>query len=193
VHQKNKERGYRNMGKIKIQNRPIGPFPTVLAGADVNGKANYVTIGACGVVSLEPVLYISLKSTHHTTLGVKENGYFSVNIPSADLVKKTDYCGIVSGKTMDKSTVFTPFYDEIGKAPMISECPLNFLCKVIQSVPIHGFEMFFGEIVSVYVNEQCLTEGKPDPLKINPLILMANGYFDIGQMAGAAFKIGKES
>jgi flavin reductase (DIM6/NTAB) family NADH-FMN oxidoreductase RutF len=178
------------MEKIKIKNYPIGPFPTVLAGADVNGKSNYVTIGACGVVCMEPVLYISLKSTHYTTIGVKENGYFSVNIPSADMVQKTDYCGIVSGKTTDKSSVFTSFYDELGKAPMIRECPLNFLCKVIQSVPIFGFEMFFGEIVSAYVNDQCVTEGKPDPQKINPMMIMGTNYWELGQTIGAVYKEG---
>lgn len=177
------------MKKVKIQNRPFGPFPTVLVGAEVNGKPNYATLGACGVVSLKPVLYISLKSTHYTTVGVKENGYFSVNIPTTDLVEKTDYCGIVSGKTTDKSNVFTPFYDELGKAPMISECSMNYLCKVINTIPIFDFEMFLGEIVAVYVNEQCMTDGKPDPLKIDPMILMGPNYCNLGQVVAGAFKV----
>jgi flavin reductase (DIM6/NTAB) family NADH-FMN oxidoreductase RutF len=177
------------MEKIKLPNRPFGPFPTVLAGVEVKGKPNYVTIGACGVVSLEPVLYISLKSTHYTTAGVKENGYFSVNIPSADMVQKTDYCGVVSGKTVDKSTLFTPFYDELGGAPMIQECPMNLLCKVVKTMPIYDFEMFFGEIV---VNEQCLVDGKPDPQKVNPIIMMGTAYFNLGQIVGQLFIEGVE-
>jgi flavin reductase (DIM6/NTAB) family NADH-FMN oxidoreductase RutF len=72
--------------KIKIRNYPIGPFPAVLAGAKVDDRANHVTVGACGVVCQEPILYISLKDSHHSTRGVKETGSFSVNIPSADLV-----------------------------------------------------------------------------------------------------------
>jgi flavin reductase (DIM6/NTAB) family NADH-FMN oxidoreductase RutF len=180
------------MEKIKLPNRPFGPFPTVLAGVEVKGKPNYVTIGACGVVSLEPVLYISLKSTHYTTAGVKENGYFSVNIPSADMVQKTDYCGVVSGKTVDKSTLFTPFYDELGRAPMIQECPMNLLCKVVKMMPIYDFEMFFGEIVAVYVNEQCLADGKLDPQKVNPIIMMGTAYFNLGQIVGQLFIEGVE-
>lgn len=176
--------------KVKIANRPFGPFPTVLVGADVNGRPNYATVGACGVVSLQPVLYISLKSTHYTTIGVKENGYFSVNIPAADMVQKTDYCGIVSGRTTDKSKVFTAFYDELGKAPLIQECSMNMLCKVIKSMPIFDFEMFFGEIVAVYANDQCLTNGAIDPQKVDPIIMMGTKYFDLGQMVGAAFKEG---
>jgi flavin reductase (DIM6/NTAB) family NADH-FMN oxidoreductase RutF len=178
------------MRKVKIKNYPIGPFPTVLVGVDVDDKPNYVTVGACGVVCMEPVLYISLKNTHYSTKGVKENGYFSVNIPSPDMVQKTDYCGVVSGKEIDKSGVFTSFYDELGQAPMISECPLNFLCKVIQSVPIFDFEMFLGEIVSVYIDNHCLTDSKPDPLKINPMMIMGTSYLNFGQVAGTVYKEG---
>jgi flavin reductase (DIM6/NTAB) family NADH-FMN oxidoreductase RutF len=176
------------MEKSKLPNRPIGPFPTVLVGVEVNGKPNYVTIGACGVVSLEPVLYISLKSTHHSTLGVKESGYFSVNIPSAEMVQKTDYCGVVSGKNVDKSKLFIPFYDEIGRAPMIQECPLNILCKIVHTLSMFGFEMFFGEIVAVYGSELCLTDGKLDPQKLNPIIMMGTTYFNLGQVVGQVFK-----
>ncbi|HBF36824.1 MAG TPA: flavin reductase family protein [Firmicutes bacterium] len=179
------------MEKLKTKNYPLGPFPTILAGADVNGKPNFTTIGACGVVCLEPVLYISLKETHYSTTGVKENGYFSVNIPTTDMVQKTDYCGMVSGKTNDKSDLFTSFYDEIGKAPMIEECPVNFLCKVIQTLSISGFEMFFGEIVATYVARQCITEGKPDPLKINPMMIMGDNYWSLGSAVGYIFKEGQ--
>ncbi len=178
------------MEKIKIPNRPCGPFPVVLAGADVDGRPNYATVGACGVVSLEPVLYISLRGTHYTTSGVREHGYFSVNIPAAELVQKVDYCGLVSGKTADKSSVFTSFYDELGQAPMIGECPLNFLCQVIRSIPIFDFELFFGEIVAAYANERCLTEGVPDPKKIDPMMLMGSSYWGLGQAAGTVFKEG---
>ena len=178
------------MGKIKLPNRPFGPFPTVIAGVEVDGRPNYVTIGACGVVSLEPVLYISLKSTHHSTSGVKENGYFSVNIPSAGMVEKMDYCGVVSGRVVDKSKLFTPFYDELGRAPMIKECPMNMLCKVINTMPMFGFEMFFGEIVAVYANESCLADSKLDPLAVNPIIMMGSAYFSLGQVVGQVFKEG---
>jgi flavin reductase (DIM6/NTAB) family NADH-FMN oxidoreductase RutF len=179
------------MQKTKIKNYSIGPFPTVLAGAHVHDRPNFAIAGAYGVVCLEPVLYISLKSTHHTTAGIKENGYFSINIPSADMVRQTDYCGIVSGATADKSTVFNFFYDELGKAPLINECPLNFLCKVIQTVPVYGFDMFLGEIVAAYANESCLSDGKPDPAKIHPMMIMGTQYWELGQAVGTVYKEGK--
>ena len=180
------------MGKLKIKNQPFGPFPTMLIGAEVNGKPNYVTIGACGVVSLQPVLYISLKSSHYTTKGIKENGCFSINLPSTNLLHKTDYCGLESGHKTDKSNLFVPFYDEVAKAPMISDCPMNFLCKVVQTIPMFEFEMVLGEIVAVYIDEECLTDGKPDPLKINPIIMMGFSYCNIGQVIGLPFREGQK-
>jgi flavin reductase (DIM6/NTAB) family NADH-FMN oxidoreductase RutF len=86
--------------------------------------------------------------------------------------------------------MFTPFYGELGKAPLISECPMNMLCKVINTIPLFDFEFFLGEIVAAYVNEQCMTDGKPDPKKINPMILMGTNYWDLGQAIGTVFKEG---
>jgi len=177
--------------KVKIANWPLGPFPVALVGADVNGKPNYTTVGACGVVCQKPILYVSLKNTHYTTAGVRDNGYFSLNIPSANMIQKTDYCGLVSGSVTDKSSVFTSFYDEIGKAPMIEECPLNFLCEVIRNIDIFDFEMFLGNIVAVYINHRCLTSEKPDPIKIDPLILMGTNYLNLGHVIGNIYQEAK--
>jgi flavin reductase (DIM6/NTAB) family NADH-FMN oxidoreductase RutF len=176
------------MIKKKIANIPFGPYVTVLAGSTVNGKPNYATIGAYGVVSQKPVLYISLKNSHCTTSGVVESGFFSVNIPSADFIEKTDFCGRISGNKIDKSNVFESFYDEVGNAPMIKECPVNYLCKVIETIPIFDFTMFLGEIVAAYGNKDCLENGKPDALKVNPTILMDTGYFDLKSRVGSVFQ-----
>lgn len=181
------------MTKIKISNIPYGPYITVLAGATVNGKANYATIGAYGVVSQKPVVYISLKNSHHTTKGVVENRFFSVNVPSSDMIEKIDYCGTVSGDKVDKSIVFESFYDEAGNAPMIKECTVNYLCRVIQSIPIFDFTMFLGEIVATYANEDCLENGRPNALKVKPTILMDSGYFDINNRVGSIFQACKGS
>ena len=179
------------MKKVKIDNYPmVSPTPIIIVGVNVNNRENYTTVGAFGVVCLAPIFYISLKSTHYSTLGVRENGFFSVNLPSADMVRKTDYCGMVSGHTVDKSTVFQPFYDELGKAPMISESPMNYLCKVIKSIQINDFEVFFGEIIATYINDNCLTEGKANPLKVNPTIGMGAAYYSLGEQIGNVFREG---
>ena len=180
------------MKKTKLESNPmLNPVPIVLVGVTVDGKPNYTTVGAFGIVCLEPIYYISLKSTHCSARGIRESGYFSVNLPSPDLLQKTDYCGMVSGNVLDKSALFTPFYDELGNAPMIAECSLNYLCRVIKVEEIQGFEMFFGDIVATYINENCLTDGKPIPHRINPIIGTGMAYHSLGGEIGKVFTAGK--
>ncbi len=179
------------MNKISVKNYPmVNPTPVVILGAEVDQKPNFTTIGAFGVVCLEPIFYISVKSSHHITKGIKESGFFSINLPTTDMVQKTDYCGMVSGKSVDKSTLFNVFYDEHGNTPFIMEAPMNYLCKVVQSTTVSGFEVFFGEIITTLAGEEYLTDNKPDPLKIDPLLLMGYQYYGFGSAIGGIFKEG---
>jgi len=154
------------MKKIKLENQPVGPFPAMIVGALINDK--------------------------HITEGIVKTGYFSVNIPSTAIVKELDYCGIVSGKDVDKSTLFNSFFDTAGHAPMIEECPLNFLCKVCDKIEIRGFTMFFGDIVAAFANEDCLINFKPDPIKIDPVIMIAQSYCNLASTVGQVFSEGKK-
>lgn len=180
------------MRKVMIGKISVSPAPTVIVGALVNDKINYITLGAYGLMSINPpLLYISVNKAHYTNAGIKEYGYFSVNIPSRDQVQKMDYIGLVSGRDTDKSGVFTPFYGAIEKVPMIKECNANMLCKVIKTVDLPNNDVFIGEILETYVNSECITDGKPDPKKINPIILMGSSYWELGNPAGNAFSDGK--
>lgn len=180
------------MNKIKLTNQPIGPFPAMIVGAMRNEKPTYTAVGAGGCACLEPVLCASLKNSHYITDGIVQSGYFSINIPSATLVKELDYCGIVSGWNVDKSGIFTPFFDTAGQAPMIEECSLNFLCKVCGSNEIRGFTVFFGDIVAAFANEDCVIEGKSDPIKIDPIIMMGLSYCNLNSVIGKPFSEGKK-
>jgi len=180
------------MKKIKLENQAVGPFPAMIVGAMMDEKPTYTTVGAGGCACLEPVLCVSLKNTHYITEGVVRTGYFSVNIPSTALVREMDYCGIASGRNVDKSIPFTPFFDPAGQAPLIEECPLNFLCMVCDSKEIRGFTMFFGEIIAVFVNEDCMTQAMPDPIKIDPVIMMAMSYCSLGSVVGRPFSEGNK-
>ena len=180
------------MEKTMVGKTSVCARGAVIAGAIVNGKANYLTLGCFGNLSPRPaIVYISVNKTHYTNAGIRENGYYSVNLPTRELVQKTDYVGLVSGKDTDKSGVFTAFYGTINKAPMIQECPVNMLCKVINIVDLPTNEVFIGEVVETYVNKDCLTDDKPDIRKINPLILGGNAYWELGNKAGTTYTDGK--
>jgi flavin reductase (DIM6/NTAB) family NADH-FMN oxidoreductase RutF len=180
------------MEKAKLGNMPVSPTPAVMAGALVDGKVNYITLGGYGLISLRPpMVYITSSKTHYTNIGIRQNGYFSVNIPSTGLIQKMDYCGLVSGSDTDKSTVFTPFYGSIDRAPMIKECPVNILCKVTNTIDLPNNDVFFGEVLEVYASKDCMTDGRPDPKKIDPVILMGGHYWELGDIKGAAYREGK--
>jgi flavin reductase (DIM6/NTAB) family NADH-FMN oxidoreductase RutF len=180
------------MSKVNAGKMSVSVMPTVIAGAIVNGKANYLTLGACGLMSINPpLLYISVNKAHYTNTGIKEQGWFSVNIPSRDLVTKTDYVGLVSGRDTDKSGVFTAFYGKASGVPMIEECPVNMLCKVYKEVDLPSNDLFIGEVMETYVEEKLMTGGRPDLKKIDPLILGGASYWALGDVVGAAFKDGQ--
>jgi flavin reductase (DIM6/NTAB) family NADH-FMN oxidoreductase RutF len=155
------------------------PMPVFLVGSIVNGKINYEMVGACGTISIKPwTLYISSNKKHYTNIGIRENKIFSINVPSVDIVKKADYCGRVSGTKEDKSKIFKTFYGKIN-VPMIEECPVNIECKVIKEFELNDNEIFIGEIVNCYINEECFENNIPDIKRINPLIYdMTNVYKD---------------
>ena len=174
----------------------VNPTPIVIIGVEVNGKSNFTTIGAFGVVCEGPIFYISLKRTHLSNAGVKENGYFSINIPSVDQMQKTDYVGLISGRNVDKSTVFESFFGSMDKAPMINECPVNMLCKLVKTADLPDRDLFFGEVLETYVNDEFVNDGVLDFAKINPLLLTMNGsgnfsFWKLGEVVGAAYKEGK--
>ncbi|HMK46977.1 MAG TPA: flavin reductase family protein [Methanocella sp.] len=184
------------MEKVMIGKVPAAMCPTVIAGAMVNGKPNYNTLGCFGLITPQPpTVYIKSIKPHYTNLGIRETGYYSVNFPSPALVRKTDYLGLVSGKDVDKSTVFKSFFGSVDKAPMIEECPVNMLCKVIQTVEIPSqplCEIFIGEIEETYVNQDCIANGKPDMAKLWPLVMHGLQYWEItGRPVGTPWSEGK--
>jgi flavin reductase (DIM6/NTAB) family NADH-FMN oxidoreductase RutF len=88
-----------------------------------------------------------------------------------DMVAVTDYCGIVSGSKIDKSRLFDVFYGQLNAAPLITDCPLNIECQLVQTVDLPTNILFIGEIVNICSEEQYLQNGKPDVRKVRPFLL----------------------
>jgi flavin reductase (DIM6/NTAB) family NADH-FMN oxidoreductase RutF len=183
------------MAKVKIDsNVSIYPMPVVLAGATVGGKANFLAIGWIARVNdRPPMVALSLSKGHHTNVGIREYREFSVNFPGLDLLEKTDYCGLVSGREKDKSGIFTLFHGDLKHAPMIRECPLTFACKLVNIVALPSNDLFIGEIAEAFAEEACLTSGAPDIAKMTPFTLTMpdNTYWKIGERAGKAWEAGR--
>jgi len=183
------------MKKIEVGAKNfLYPMPTTLVGANVAGKPNYITIAHVGIMNYTTIS-ISMNKRHYTNPGIMENGTFSVNVPSSKMVKVTDYCGMVSGKDVDKGALFETFYGKLKTAPMIQECPVNMECKLIQTLDLSTHEIFIGEIVATYCDEHCLTAGKGEDLpKVDPILFSMSGarYWRVGEQFARAWDAGKE-
>ena len=172
------------------------PTPTVIAGAVVDGKPNFITIAHIGIVNhAKPYLIsLSMGKVHHTNAGIRENRAFSVNIPSENLVVETDYVGIVSGKKTDKSGVFEIFYGEVEHAPMIKACPLNMECRLFDTYDTPTHDLFIGEIVETHADGSVLTDGKVDIAKVRPLLFDMSSikYWSLGKPVANCWNAGKK-
>ena len=183
------------MNKINLGSAiPAYPMPVSLVGAHVEGKPNFLAVAWFTMASYKPPrIAIALGKGHYTNPGIKENKTFSVCLPSVDMVEVTDYCGIVSGKKIDKSSIFDLFYGELKTAPMIKDCPLSMECKLVETVESSLNEVFIGEIIGTYTEERFLSDGKLDFKKMRPFILSQpdTSYWTLGDPLAKAWNIGK--
>lgn len=174
----------------------IYPVPIVLAGALVDGVPNYVTIGDTGLMGIKPPLvFISSHVNHHTNVGILEHKTFSINIPSTKMLPEVDYCGIVSGSDVDKSTLFTNFYGKLKTAPMIDECSVNLECKLVKEFCIEHRQVFVGEVIATHIDPMLLREeGKLPPLDvIDPILYtLDNHYYRTGAPIGTGYSAGQK-
>ena len=172
----------------------INPMVIGLIGSQIDGKANFITVGQVYRLNMSPA-YIgtSIQPTHYTPRGIVKNKTFSVNIPHSGMADVVDYCGIVSGKTHDKSKLFDIFYGELGEtAPMIAECPMCFECKLVDTLEMPSNTLFVGEVVAAYSEKRFIKDGHPDVQAMDPLLYTATDkkYWAIGSYVAKAYKIG---
>lgn len=174
------------------------PLPTLLVGAMVNGKPNFMTAVYGGLASGKPPrLSVGIVPSRFTWGGFELGGAFSVNIPSAAQARDVDFCGLESGSKTDKieRCGFTVFYGDLKSAPLIDQCPVNIECTAAQIIDLGMHMLVIADIVQTHVSEDCCTDGVLDPFKVDPLVYLgapARKYVRIGEVVGSAFSIGKE-
>ncbi len=183
------------MSKVRIEPGPfVLPMPTVLVGANVDGAANFMTVAFAGIVNMKPaVVALGVSPTHHTCAGIEAHGVFSLNLPGPELVEATDWCGINSGARFAKGGVFETFAGDLEHAPMIKACRFTAECKVVQKIQLAVDTVYFGEVVSVFVEDTALRDGTPDWGAIAPLLFTFpdKGYWTLGERVADAWKVGR--
>lgn len=186
------------MAKTKLGTHPrLYPMPALLIGAVVDQKPDFMTAAWAGVACGEPpMVSVAIRSTRHTLKGIRQNGVFSINVPSTEMVREVDYCGIISGEGTDKAADcgFKIFYGASSLVPLIEQCPVNLECRLEHQMVLGSHVLVIGRILETHVSDDCLTDGKPDVQKIKPFSFTPGPgpqYYGFGEVVGEAFQSGK--
>jgi flavin reductase (DIM6/NTAB) family NADH-FMN oxidoreductase RutF len=168
----------------------LNPVPAVLVGCgDFDGVKNLITIAWAGTIASEPaMLSISVRPERYSYELIKETGQFTVNLPSRQMVRALDYCGVKSGREVDKfkETGFTPWRGETVKAPLIAEAPLGLECQVEQVIALGSHDLFLAKISGVQVDESLVDQNGRLNLGKADLITYSHGsYWTLKEPVGS--------
>lgn len=166
----------------------LSPVPAVLVSCGNSEKANLITIAWTGIVCTQPPkLYISVRPERYSYKIIEESGEFCVNLPTAEMVRAVDFCGVRSGKDVDKfaETRLTKAGSFEVKCPSVAECPLTLECKVSQKIALGTHDMFIADIVAVAADDCLIDEKGRLMLEKANLFAYAHGdYFSLGKKIG---------
>lgn len=166
------------------------PLPAVLVTvADKEGRQNVFTVAWTGTVCSDPAMVsISVRPGRYSYHMIEETGEFVINLTTADLAYATDFCGVKSGKDVDKfkEMHLTPLPAQEVKAPLLKESPVNIECKVKQILKLGTHDMFLAEVVAVHADEAYMDEkGKFSLSKANPMVYSHGTYYTLGKELGS--------
>lgn len=175
----------------------IFPQPAiVIATWDKDGRADAMTAAWAGIYDTNKI-GIMLDHRHKTMENIKEKGAFTVSMPTVETMAESDYFGTVSGNKVEDKIGKVGFHivkSEYVDAPVIDEYPFTIECKVEKLIPEGEDFHVVGKIIHILADESILTNGKPDPEKLHPLVFDGiNGtYMETGKAVGRAWKEGKK-
>lgn len=165
------------------------PLPAVLVTvSDGKGNDNVLTVAWTGTVCTNPAMvYISVRPSRHSYQIIKETGEFVINLTTKELAYATDYCGVISGRNIDKfkKTGLTKEQAQYVKAPLIEESPVNIECSVTEVISCGSHDMFLAKVLCVHADEKYMNKkGKFDLSKAEPIVYSHGEYYCIGEKLG---------
>jgi flavin reductase (DIM6/NTAB) family NADH-FMN oxidoreductase RutF len=165
------------------------PIPAVMISCGtMEENPNIITVAWAGTICSSPAMVsISVRKERYSYDIIKNSGEFVINLVTKDLVKKADYCGVKSGREVNKfkEMKLTPTKGNIISAPLIGECPVNIECVVKDILPLGTHDMFLAEVVSVAVDKKYMDEKGRFHLNQSGLIVYSHGeYYGLGELLG---------
>ena len=177
------------MGKISWKpGNMIYPLPAVMVTCRDQGKDNVLTIAWTGTICTNPPMtYISVRPERYSYDMIKNSGEFVINLTTKDLAKATDFCGVRSGKDLDKFQEMKLAKEEaqVVNAPVLSASPVNIECKVEDIIPLGSHHMFVARVVNIMVDDSYMEESGRFALEAtNPLVYAHGSYFETVKQLG---------
>lgn len=165
------------------------PIPAVMISCgDIENIPNIITIAWAGTVCSSPAMVsISIRKERYSYDIIKSSKEFVINLVTKELVKQADYCGVKSGRDVDKfkEMKLTPMKGKIVSAPIIGESPVSLECVVKDIIPLGTHDMFLAEVVSVAVDKRFMDEKGRFHLNQSGLIVYSHGeYYGLGELLG---------
>lgn len=165
------------------------PLPAVMVSvADKEGRPNIITVAWAGTVcSNPPMVSISVRPERYSYHCIEETGEFVINLTTKKLTYATDYCGVKSGRDVDKfkEMNLTPVPAKEVSVPLIGESPVCLECKVKQTLPLGSHTMFIAEVVSVSVDQAYMDENNRFHLDwADPIVYSHGIYYELGKALG---------
>lgn len=178
------------MSKIKLAPGTLtAPVPPTLVSCGTLEAPNTFTVGWTGIINTKPPMtYISVRPSRFSYELITNSGEFVINLPSSNLVRTVDSCGVKSGRDIDKFKTFGITAEESFNvsAPSIAECPVSIECKVKQIIPLGTHDMFISDIVGISVKEDLINKNGRLCLDRAGLMAYIHGeYFTIGKKIGS--------
>ena len=167
----------------------LNPEPPVLVSCGGLDKPNLITIGWTGTICTQPsMVSISVRPERFSHHLIKEIGQFAINLPTESLVRAIDWCGVKSGRDVDKFAAMHLTAVPAAKVGtvLVEESPVNLECKVTQVIPLGSHDLFLAECVAVDVDERLLDESGKLCLNKAKLIVYSHGdYLALGRKLGS--------
>lgn len=165
------------------------PLPVVMVSCNRKGeKPNIVTVAWTGTICSDPAMVsISVRPERYSHGIIEETGEFVINLVTKDLTYATDYCGVRSGRDVDKfkEMNLTPLPSKMIDAVGIEESPVNIECKVVEVKKLGSHDMFIAEVVNVTVDDRYMDENNKFNLNDSDLVAYSHGeYFTLGEKIG---------
>lgn len=168
----------------------VYPIPAVLVSCGTEqDEYNLVTVAWTGTINTDPPMcYISLRKSRYSHEIISRSRCFTINLTNSPLAKATDWCGVKSGRDVNKweSMHLTPQPGIKVKCPYIAEAPLSIECVVKEIIPLGSHDMFIAEVVNLIADSEYIdpTTGVFDLQKADMLVYCHGGYFHMGEKIG---------